>query len=1011
MSDPVTDSLWQEHLTRQPSKVSAGHQRRMHQEAAVYEIIRTEFPDLLDTNELKSLKNEKLLQLYEILQKGLHPRDKQLRLAYIGRVIEAVNILAGTTLPQPPAISFRIPAKRFTPDKFALYQQWQLLQKMWTEQLTLRSSGPNCLFTDVQLAFIGWLVWTGHPPPHTTKSARLNLYLFETLQNQKHPHWLPPELTALIKKLNIQLNKNPFKKNGAIFAGIKARLKTRLPLNVNFKALQIGRQTALSLTLPPYLCDLLYGVNIATPLPTPDIQRILMGMVLRPNQSLAVEATDLPPSPSLELATARTYEQQDFDPAILTSLRSAINTGKNTSDFKNAIVAFKETYQASYDSMTGLIVARALHLLKHGGLQRKVLRVSSIRRYLGCFYSRLIKAAKGQNVYEFDEEDWRQCYEIVMQKAARRGDISWNLSEFHTWLSNEYGITPIDFKTVEGFCHATKKIHAKLVSPLDVDRACDLILSSAAQNDQRSAKLATIILKLGFYCGLRRNEILFLRRKDLQGTHDPYLIITPHKARKLKTETSRRQLPLRALLPAPLLDELLHLRDEENKSREKDSFIFADADLTYERIKAPWLINICQRALRLATGDEEVVFHSLRHSFANWAMIRLAAVEEHRILDRDYPLFEHPFFERDALVRFRSAFMEETSQQAAISPDRRGLYAISSMMGHAEPGITLTSYIHLHGWLSARLIQLNSPLLSRHVVAWLADKHISKTYQANDNKSQDYGDPISSLFQFSADKNQFYEQVTTLCHYQKPTMHWPPGKPAISTEQVVNILKWPREKNWAIAPLIAMGYAPESAERWVRNAKWIESLQSQKKRKDGSRHRRIPKIKLPPMALIATYRAWLAQLQKAWKRDPILSESITKIMLRRLVPREHIYEFRERAQFLSVINWLVHEVKIEHEALVITIRTNQSVTPSTAGMWTDCLPAGVNLNLSHTSKTRNTYAELKIRAAQAIKKKDNGQETQSTPHVMAYQVFEQALAATALESSTLASEGSVMNQK
>lgn len=983
MSNTVAMSIWHQHLTPESAKYSNGNQRRRSQEAAVISLLELESHDWLQTETLKTVDNQAIMAFCQKAQSGVHPRDKQLRLAFIGRVIEAINKQRPTALAQPPLITFRTPVSRFTPEKFEHHQYWQMMQRLWLEQLNLRSKGKPTLLNDTSLVWFGWMVWTGHSPPDWLDYEMKELMQHSVMQTPKRQYWLPPELICLIKRLNVLPPKRiTASRQIDIFYSC---FKQFLPYKRTYQEIKLGRQTSLGFVLPPFLVDLLYGHNLATNLSPTDTQRVMLGLMLKSSE---LKLENVEQKLDLKLTRQQNLNSGPFD-VFLVPLRKALNTGRTQKQLRQALHDYLEEYSGALDVMNQLIVERTLHLIRHGGLQRKNLRVSTIRRYIGCFYSRLIKAAEGKNVLDFNTDEWQQCYETVLKKSGKRGDICQNLRDFHDWLVTRYGIEPIDFSSIDGFCHVTKKVHAKVLSPLDVDRACDLILASAPRSDTFEAQTAVMILKIAFYCGLRRNEVLYLRLKDLHGTTDPYLVITHHRTRHLKTDTARRQLPLKALLPLETLDELLKLRNSRLQNEyASDSLLFASQYNPNHPVAPQWLICLIQRALRQVTGDEEIVFHTLRHSFANWSMIRIAAAEEPELLD-SCPVFKHPYFNHEALRRLRSHLLPDQEPNHDITPDRRGLYAISAMMGHSEPGITLTSYIHLHGWLTARHQQRSPILLHREVAAWLLNKHPRTTYKCTGLDKTLYGDHVPFAPLFSPSLNKQLATIPGLHVYRKAHMPWPPKSNYIHPQHIVDLVTFARKKKWDPTCLLGRGFTPEQATQWLQTAQWIESLKSQKPTKTGAYLNRLPKIKPPPNALKSVYLAWISKLERAWQLAPELSTKISFYLFQRLVPREHHFRINSVGDFETVISWLINTIGINPHELECKVVFNADNENAPVIKWRNRYPEAVLVKEQKVCKPIKVFAEIRI-LAEVL--------NNSSKHPMAFQVFEQAMAAVMLSS-------------
>jgi hypothetical protein len=91
--------------------------------------------------------------------------------------------------------------------------------------------------------------------------------------------------------------------------------------------------------------------------------------------------------------------------------------------------------------------------------------------------------------------------------------------------------------------------------------------------------------------------------------------------------------------------------------------------------------------MRDVTGDATLRFHHLRHSFASWCFLRLMASDLHGGMS----MFRQEEATRQALehsLSLRQALYGNTRLT------RRHVWAVSSLLGHSGPDISLEHYIH-----------------------------------------------------------------------------------------------------------------------------------------------------------------------------------------------------------------------------------------------------------------------------------------------------------------------------
>lgn len=198
-----------------------------------------------------------------------------------------------------------------------------------------------------------------------------------------------------------------------------------------------------------------------------------------------------------------------------------------------------------------------------------------------------------------------------------------------------------------------------------------------------------IVLILGYRCGLRISEVRHLQLVDLQypgmlkilsseqsehlGRYAATLLIRGDQFNKLKSSSSRRQLPLNILMSSEERVELLNYHQAQRvkvgKRKVPGKFIFSE-----DNGKTPMDFTELQRSLheqmRQLTGDPDLRFHHLRHSFASHAL------QASHGLTEPLQLPEH----------WQDHMLQGTS--------RKHLHQISSHVGHSSGNVTLQHYTH-----------------------------------------------------------------------------------------------------------------------------------------------------------------------------------------------------------------------------------------------------------------------------------------------------------------------------
>lgn len=327
------------------------------------------------------------------------------------------------------------------------------------------------------------------------------------------------------------------------------------------------------------------------------------------------------------------------------------------------------------------------------------LRISSLRTYLSRVGKRLLVHGLEFDLNGAEEEDFNELYSLVLDNIddpINRQGVNKRLTDFHRFLVRRIGAPPVEM--VRGPADFSS-VDANFITETEYQHAMKLL--QERRGPSQAAKVAQrLILLLGYRAGLRRSEAKYLRLTDVQIEQtrsgdllSVELTLRSHSMRRLKTRHAQRRLPLDVLLTADELTEFVdyvRLRRSEQDSNAHE-LLFArrgpgrsplDDDETFTPIRL---------ALRAATGDANVRFHHLRHSFANLLLLRLWRIRHPETFTDTWAPFlkDLPFDESDDQGLWRALVGDDLQ-----SPTRKLLYAVSTAMGHADPASTLANYWH-----------------------------------------------------------------------------------------------------------------------------------------------------------------------------------------------------------------------------------------------------------------------------------------------------------------------------
>lgn len=320
------------------------------------------------------------------------------------------------------------------------------------------------------------------------------------------------------------------------------------------------------------------------------------------------------------------------------------------------------------------------------GRNGKGYSISTVRGYFDCLVSMFI----GWH-HEFNPltipwltlEEYVKSFLANEKRHQHRNKCINAFQSFGRFLYNCRGSEPIDFGLDE--YRLEDPISADLLLPEEYDRLIRLL-------DRTKQEQIALVVILLFRTGLRLTEAVGLRCGDFASAGDRLeLFVEKNEERVLKTPGSRRIIPLDILLESEELARLQRfLKAQRTKTIEgRDGWLFGTADSATAPNSA-FASSAINDALKRASARELEHGH-LRHSFASYLLATL-------MLPVD--MAEPPVPRR--LTSVISQQRRERVAQRLLGAERLGasaLHAVSQVMGHSGPDMTLRSYIHLLDWL------------------------------------------------------------------------------------------------------------------------------------------------------------------------------------------------------------------------------------------------------------------------------------------------------------------------
>jgi integrase len=314
------------------------------------------------------------------------------------------------------------------------------------------------------------------------------------------------------------------------------------------------------------------------------------------------------------------------------------------------------------------------------------------------------------NPLEFNEDGFVELYSVILEEEmapSTRITVSQALRSWHMFLAEEKGAVVIDLDDVLPVLRGVDgKVDANLITPSGFLLAQDWIRSEGEKrHDAEIAEAMSLVLAAGFYLGLRRSEAIGLQLTHFIGSGTLFLHLHPEGVLGLKTKNSERYLPLAVLMPPEQYSRFLAWYERRRKyskevmadplasKRDKGlSLYLFSYFVTDEKLKNsdPRLVLLFE-GLQRATHDPTIRFHHLRHSFANWTLMKFALYE---ISPRE-SIPEWFLANEEDRQYLKDNKMVREFLLGSYPTNRRSLLQVTRLLGHAGFETTLGSYTHL----------------------------------------------------------------------------------------------------------------------------------------------------------------------------------------------------------------------------------------------------------------------------------------------------------------------------
>lgn len=438
---------------------------------------------------------------------------------------------------------------------------------------------------------------------------------------------------------------------------------------------------ANAIELPGALAAFLAGRADSYSLGWDDLVRVDTGKILaRSGEGEDETWPDLAmPEPEAKVAPTDRPAQQQRVRAFFHALREhleASDTGLRTHarrDMVRKLEGELKRCSPSLPSAVRIAGAWVAHLAA------TVPKLSSVRRYFNTLSGAIEDVWYDEELVGADEEELTELYRQILEVRTDRDltVVGKQLHRFHAFAREHFALIEPYWDELP-IPPRGAQVSAGYIREADFLRALARLSRSALPAGERCAARSVLILCYRF--GLRAGEAFALRREDwVEFGAGTYVAVRSNPHRKLKTQASRRLVPL---LFEPTESERTCIKQalatsEADAGNTGTALLFGAAWVTGARHRA--IHREIISALRQATGSPRTTLHHARHTFAM------------RVLDgllSHYPSYR-------SVLPDPSPHTIASHLLGAPSPTRRTLWALARILGHAGPSTTLTSYIHV----------------------------------------------------------------------------------------------------------------------------------------------------------------------------------------------------------------------------------------------------------------------------------------------------------------------------
>ena len=459
--------------------------------------------------------------------------------------------------------------------------------------------------------------------------------------------------------------------------------------------------------LPPYLREIRTGNTDTSPLKEASFVRVLRNEVIAGDNNKPVNSINSQTTLDNNLiAFNRSSYEHTSCIQYSSDLRFIISESRNHIGKRNKSASrSKKEYllsciedKLSSNTIHPEIGIALLHwgrkLITKGTDLYGPIRFNTVHQYLSMLSHYLLDVVGPSSFINKTPIYYEEIYSLIIEttKQKNKSKLRNNLKDFHTFLHNLKVVPLLDWSVItsDNTDPTNSDNNAIIVTPDEYYTCLDTLkqMGDTGKIDKTLSGLYSALIILGYRFGLRFGEALYLRYENIQTSDiNPFIIIHARNTefRDIKSDTGIRQIPLIGELSV-LEEKTIKAFLFRKKPRNPKDLIFFDKNDKSDVINPIKTSSDLHALLRHVTGDSSIVFHSLRHSFAN--RIYLLLLEE-RIGNTG---------SINTLTKINNITTTRSTVELLTGHSSRHhiiLDALAALLGHTSITTTLTSYIHI----------------------------------------------------------------------------------------------------------------------------------------------------------------------------------------------------------------------------------------------------------------------------------------------------------------------------